>query len=142
MSITIRLALCAVCITTVLSSLSCSKEVTRNNGSGEIDLPLAADWPNRPRQRVDRVHGKPSLTRWQVVSRDAPDQVRVSFEPVTGRSHQLRVHAAAMGWPISGDPLYGPAEATAPRLMLNACSLSLNHPDSGQPLQWLSPSPF
>ena len=110
--------------------------------AGEIDLPLAADWPNRPRQRVDRVHGKPSLTRWQVVSRDAPDQVRVSFEPVTGRSHQLRVHAAAMGWPISGDPLYGPAEATAPRLMLHACSLSLNHPDSGQPLQWLSPSPF
>lgn len=110
--------------------------------AGEIDLPLAADWPNRPRQRVDQVHGKPSLTRWQVVSRRAPDQVRVSFEPVTGRSHQLRVHAAAMGWPISGDPLYGPAEATAPRLMLHACSLSLNHPDSGQPLQWLSPSPF
>jgi len=110
--------------------------------AGEIDLPLAADWPNRPRQQVDRMHGKPSLTRWRVVSRGPAGQTRVSLEPVTGRSHQLRVHAAAMGWPVTGDPLYGPVEATAARLMLHACELTLTHPDSGQRVQWLAPAPF
>ena len=115
---------------------------TPDADAGQIDLPLAADWPNRPRQRVDTVRGKPSSTRWMVLARDPPGRTRMAFEPVTGRSHQLRVHAAAMGWPIAGDTLYGPASPTAPRLMLHACELTLAHPDSGQRLQWLAPAPF
>jgi len=108
---------------------------------GEIDLPLGADWPNRPRQRVDLVDGKASLTRYRVLSRDAAtDTSRVELEPVTGRSHQLRVHLLATGHPIVGDVLYGAAEA--PRLMLHAGELSLAHPVSGAALRWRSEVPF
>jgi tRNA pseudouridine32 synthase/23S rRNA pseudouridine746 synthase len=94
---------------------------------GEIDLPLAADWPRRPRQQVDRVRGKPSLTHWLVLDHDAAaDTTRLRLEPVTGRSHQLRVHLQAIGHPIVGDTLYdGPA---GPRLLLHACELNLAHP--------------
>ena len=107
---------------------------------GEIDLPLAADWPNRPRQRVDTEQGKPSLTRWRVLGHDEQGRTRVEFEPITGRSHQLRVHAAAMGWPIVGDALYGGPAAN--RLMLHACVLSLQHPLTGQWVTWPSDAPF
>ena len=108
---------------------------------GEIDLPLGADWPNRPRQRVDLLDGKASLTRYRVLSRDAAtDTSRVELEPVTGRSHQLRVHLLATGHPIVGDVLYGAAEA--PRLMLHASELSLAHPVSGESLRWRSEVPF
>jgi tRNA pseudouridine32 synthase / 23S rRNA pseudouridine746 synthase len=114
--------------------------------AGEIDLPLAADWPNRPRQQVDRVLGKPSLTRWQVLGPEPGGRTRVVLEPVTGRSHQLRVHAAAMGWPIAGDALYGrptpAADAEPSRLLLHASELALNHPLDGTPQRWLSPAPF
>ncbi len=98
----------------------------------EIDLPLIADWPNRPRQKVDPELGKPSLTRVRVMSRDAVAGCsRVSLEPVTGRSHQLRVHLLAIGHPILGDALYAPLDAPAPplaqapRLLLHACDLTL-----------------
>jgi tRNA pseudouridine32 synthase/23S rRNA pseudouridine746 synthase len=101
--------------------------------AGEIDLPLAADWPRRPLQVVDLQRGKPALTRWRVLFRERPGRTRIAFEPVTGRSHQLRVHAAAMGWPIAGDALYGQA-ASAPRLLLHACELRLPHPAGGAPL--------
>lgn len=112
--------------------------------AGEVDLPLIADWPRRPRQKVDAAFGKPSLTRWQVLSREPGPQgsrTRLLLEPVTGRSHQLRVHAAASGWPIAGDELYGNA-AGAPRLLLHACELSLDHPSDGRALRWTSPPPF
>ena len=99
--------------------------------SGEIDLPLAADWPNRPMQRIDREHGKPSLTRWRVLARDlAQGTTRVELEPHTGRSHQLRVHLLAIGHAIVGDALYAPpgvADA-APRLLLHASRLAFTHP--------------
>ena len=109
---------------------------------GHVDLPLGADWPNRPRQQVDAAHGKPSLTRWRVLGREGP-RTRLALEPVTGRSHQLRVHMAAMGWPIVGDTLYGGAvAAAAPRLLLHACELRLPHPDDSRPLHWASPAPF
>lgn len=109
---------------------------------GRIDLPLAADWPNRPRQQVDPLRGKPSLTHWRVLAREGP-RTRMALAPLTGRSHQLRVHAAAMGWPIVGDALYGgPAAAAAPRLLLHACELRLTHPADGRPLHWVSPAPF
>jgi tRNA pseudouridine32 synthase/23S rRNA pseudouridine746 synthase len=96
----------------------------------QIDLPLAADWLNRPRQRVDREHGKPALTRYRVLGYDAATHTtRVELAPVTGRSHQLRVHMQAIGHPICGDALYGgPAAANSSRLMLHACSLEFTHP--------------
>lgn len=109
---------------------------------GCIDLPLAADWPNRPRQRVDSAHGKPSQTDWRVLARDAATRTtRLDLEPRTGRSHQLRVHLLAIGHPILGDALYAPALA-APRLMLHACALTLAHPDDGRPLNFSSAVPF
>jgi tRNA pseudouridine32 synthase/23S rRNA pseudouridine746 synthase len=111
--------------------------------AGEIDLPLAVDWPNRPRQQVDAAHGKPSLTRWRVLARES-GRTRLELAPVTGRSHQLRVHLLAIGHPIVGDPLYGPAplQAAAPRLLLHACRLTLAHPATGQRIGFDSPPPF
>lgn len=110
---------------------------------GEIDLPLMADWPARPRQRVDRVHGKPALTRWRVLERHA-EHTRVELTPLTGRSHQLRVHLAALGHPLLGDALYAsPAvEALMPRLALHAHTLAFMHPRAGTPQVFRSPVPF
>jgi len=110
---------------------------------GEIDLPLIADWPNRPRQKVDHAHGKPSLTRWRVIDADT-DRTRVELEPVTGRAHQLRVHLLAIGHPILGDALYAPPEvlASADRLLLHAARLQFAHPVSGEPIAIESAVPF
>lgn len=110
-----------------------------------IDLPLAVDWPNRPRSHVDPARGKPSLTRWRVLGPGPlPDTTRLLLSPVTGRSHQLRVHLLALGHPIVGDTLYAPpaVQALAPRLLLHACALTLPHPRSGQTLHLESPAPF
>jgi tRNA pseudouridine32 synthase/23S rRNA pseudouridine746 synthase len=112
---------------------------------GEVALPLICDWPNRPRQMVDHARGKPSLTRWQVLSRDtAAGTTRVALEPVTGRSHQLRVHLLALGHPIVGDELYAPPlwQQAAPRLLLHACRLSLPHPDDDRVLTLEDEVPF
>ncbi|MDO5610618.1 MAG: RluA family pseudouridine synthase [Pseudomonadota bacterium] len=108
---------------------------------GEIDLPLICDWPNRPRQKVDFDIGKPSLTRWRVLARDpSRGQTRVELEPVTGRSHQLRVHLAAMGHPIVGDAFYGAAEAG--RVCLHATKLALQHPERGERMVFAAELPF
>jgi len=113
---------------------------------GRIDLPLICDWPNRPRQMVDGERGKPSTTLWRVLVRHAgpPCTARLALTPVTGRSHQLRVHLQAIGHPIVGDELYAPPEvqALAPRLLLHAESLSLPHPADGRALTLASPCPF
>ncbi len=112
---------------------------------GEIDLPLGADWPQRPRQRVDHTNGKPSLTRYRVLSRDAArGTTRLLLQPVTGRSHQLRVHLQAIGHPIEGDALYAPPDAAAvhDRLMLHATRLELRHPLTGAALSLISAAPF
>jgi tRNA pseudouridine32 synthase/23S rRNA pseudouridine746 synthase len=112
---------------------------------GEIDLPLLTDWPNRPKQKVDFADGKPALTRYTVLERDAVrGTTRLRLEPVTGRSHQLRVHLLALGHPIAGDALYAPPDALAkaPRLLLHAQSLALPHPVDGRPLRFHSPAPF
>ena len=113
-------------------------------GWSEIDLPLGRDWPNRPRSRVDPVAGKPSLTRWHVLGPGPlPATTRLELEPVTGRSHQLRVHLQALGHPIVGDALYGtPAAAGHARLLLHASGLRLPHPVHGGPLEWSSQPPF
>ncbi|HEX6362698.1 MAG TPA: RluA family pseudouridine synthase [Albitalea sp.] len=109
--------------------------------AGEIDLPLAADWPRRPRQQVDLVHGKPSLTRWRLLAVDAAAGTsRLALEPVTGRSHQLRVHLLAIGHPIVGDALYG--EPGDGRLRLHAAQLAFAHPVTGMPVRVESAVPF
>ena len=112
--------------------------------AGEIALPLTADWPNRPRQRVDANDGKPSLTRWRVLTRDGDRSTRLELEPVTGRTHQLRVHLQAIGHAIAGDALYADATALAlaPRLLLHATDLCLDHPLSGARVGWYSEPPF
>jgi len=113
--------------------------------TGEIDLPLAADWPNRPRQVVDHERGKPSLTRWRVLECDVQTRrTRLSLQPVTGRSHQLRVHLASIGHAIVGDALYAaPAvAAAAPRLLLHASELGFEHPLTMLPLRFHSAPTF
>jgi tRNA pseudouridine32 synthase / 23S rRNA pseudouridine746 synthase len=115
-----------------------------------IDLPLAADWPNRPRRIVDREHGKPSQTRWRVIpplplgERWGGGTTRLELEPLTGRSHQLRVHLQALGHPLLGDTLYAPPElqALSPRLLLHATELRVSHPVTGESKTFASAAPF
>lgn len=110
---------------------------------GSIDLPLITDWPNRPMQKVDFERGKPSLTHWKVLER-GERTTRVSLNPVTGRSHQLRVHLLELGFPIIGDDFYAPDEALAlsSRLHLHAESLSLPHPKDRELVTFKAPCPF
>lgn len=113
--------------------------------SGEVNLPLITDWPNRPRQMVSFELGKPSCTRYQVVARDkALNTTRLELEPVTGRSHQLRVHMQALGHPILGDDLYAHPEARqmAARLLLHACAIRLPHPVLDQQIALEQAAPF
>ena len=111
---------------------------------GEIDLPLNVDWPNRPLHIVDSVNGKPSQTRYRVLSYDEEtDTSRVALEPLTGRTHQLRVHMQALGHSILGDTLYGGnAGGRSPRLLLHAHTLDFKHPVSGETMNLLAPLPF
>ena len=98
---------------------------------GVIKFPMRCDIDNRPHQIVDYEHGKPAVTYWQVMQRNN-DSVRLSLKPETGRTHQLRVHCAAMGFPIIGDGLYGDDEEKQPRMLLHADNLEFEHPASGR----------
>jgi tRNA pseudouridine32 synthase/23S rRNA pseudouridine746 synthase len=111
--------------------------------TGEIDLPLRCDWNNRPLQMVDHEQGKPALTRWEVIEQNALG-TRLLLTPITGRSHQLRVHLLAIGHPIVGDGFYAPPEvrALSPRLLLHAELLQLKHPTTGEMLEFHSSCPF
>jgi tRNA pseudouridine32 synthase/23S rRNA pseudouridine746 synthase len=112
---------------------------------GEIDLPLVADWPRRPRQRVDFAAGKAAHTRYRMVEKnDDGDFSRVELIPTTGRSHQLRVHLAEIGHPILGDELYADADSRrmSARLMLHAERLFFEHPRCPGRLNLHSPAPF
>lgn len=110
--------------------------------TGTVDLPLIVDWPNRPRQMVDHKQGRPAQTDWRVM-RANDTETRVRLSPVTGRSHQLRVHMASLGHPILGDSLYAEgAAADFPRLMLHAESLRFKHPDTGVMQSYSAPLPF
>ena len=110
--------------------------------TGTVDLPLIVDWPNRPRQKVDFTEGRPAQTDWRVV-RASDTETRIRLMPLTGRSHQLRVHMAETGHPILGDPLYASgAAADHPRLMLHAESLRFKHPESGVQLNFSVKAPF
>jgi tRNA pseudouridine32 synthase/23S rRNA pseudouridine746 synthase len=109
--------------------------------AGIIDLPLRMDVENRPYQIVDAASGKSAVTRYRVLSREV-DRTRVLFEPITGRTHQLRVHAAkGLGCPILGDVLYGD-EDSAPRLMLHAGWLRFREPVGERWVEVESPTPF
>ncbi len=110
---------------------------------GFVDLPIARDPARPPRYRIDHAAGRASQTRWRVLDR-GPVSARLEVEPITGRSHQIRLHLATLGHPILGDPLYAD-DATlqmAPRLLLHATSLALAHPDDGRPVAWRCRSPF
>ena len=107
-----------------------------------VDLPLAVDWPNRPRQMVDHENGRPALTEWRA-QRSGNGETRLRLFPKTGRSHQLRVHCLALGHPILGDPLYATGEALQyPRMMLHSESLRLRHPDGGVGMTFKVKTPF
>lgn len=111
---------------------------------GEVDLPLICDWPNRPRQKVDFAIGKHSLTRFARLGLD-PERhsTRIQLEPVTGRSHQLRVHMAALGHPILGDELYGTDDdPRTDRLTLHATDLAFTHPLTAVEMRFHSAAPF
>jgi tRNA pseudouridine32 synthase/23S rRNA pseudouridine746 synthase len=120
-----------------------------DNGWNLIDLPLTVDWPNRPRSIVNAALGKPSQSRWRLATTEdlGPHTgigTRLELEPVTGRTHQLRVHLQAIGHPILGDALYASEQqqARAQRLLLHAHTLAFAHPLTGQALVWHSPVPF
>jgi tRNA pseudouridine32 synthase / 23S rRNA pseudouridine746 synthase len=112
--------------------------------TGEVDLPLSSDWPNRPKQKVNFSGGKCSLTRYRVLAHDAAmNTSRVELEPVTGRTHQLRVHMSAIGHPIIGDTLYGDETGeNAGRLLLHSSLIGFAHPLGGEPLTFTCESPF
>jgi len=115
---------------------------------GSVDLPLICDWPNRPKQKVDHENGKQSLTHYQVIAynelNSGGESTLVELTPITGRSHQLRVHMLALGHPILGDRLYadGQALSASPRLQLHAKTLSLTHPVTDELLCFKTPCPF
>lgn len=111
--------------------------------AGVIDQPMRCDWPNRPRQIIDQAQGKSAQTAWRVLDKDT-NTTRVELKPVTGRSHQLRVHMQFLGHPILRDSLYAEGEAltAADRLQLHAEFLQIHHPDDERPLNFFDPCPF
>ncbi|MBC22703.1 MAG: RNA pseudouridine synthase [Phycisphaerae bacterium] len=112
---------------------------------GRIDLPIRKDLDNTPLQMVDHVHGRPSMTDWSVQQRlEDPCRSRLLLEPLTGRSHQIRLHLQQIGHPILGDDLYADSRGAsmAPRLMLHAWTLGFVHPSTAEPMRFESVPPF
>ncbi len=111
--------------------------------AGTIDLPMRADWENRPLQKIDYTHGKEAITDYRVLER-LDDRTRVALSPQTGRSHQLRLHLASIGHPILGCDFYAhdTAYAMAGRLLLHAETLTLFHPVSNERITVSDPCPF
>ena len=111
--------------------------------SGFIDIPIRKDMESPPKQCVDFEQGKPSQTHWTVLKRN-DNSTLLECRPVTGRSHQLRIHLREIGHPILGDDLYAPSElvSMAPRLMLHAHSLTMMHPSNGERITITAPRPF
>ena len=112
---------------------------------GRVDLPLICDWPNRPKQKVDHTEGKPAQTDFESLGFEpTKNQTRVALKPITGRSHQLRVHMLAIGHPIVGDNLYAPEpiKAQSSRLLLHASEIAFIQPLSQTKLHICSEPPF
>ncbi len=110
---------------------------------GEIDLPIRKDLDDPPRQMVDHDRGRAAFTRWRVLERGV-DRTHIELTPLTGRSHQLRLHLKAIGHPILGDDLYAPPDTRgmADRLMLHAHTLTIVHPETAAPLKIEALCPF
>ena len=120
---------------TYRARLSAGSTPFRRSASGTIALPLSPDYYDRPRQIVDKSSGKPAISEYKVLEMLPDGEIDILFHPLTGRTHQLRVHAAhpsGLGRPIKGDLLYGGTPAD--RLYLHAESLSFTHPTSGEKL--------
>lgn len=114
---------------------------------GTVELPLICDWPNRPKQKVDWENGKAATTHWQVIDKpghSTEHATLVDLFPITGRSHQLRVHMLSLGHPIIGDRLYAHDDArkNANRLHLHACEIRFIHPVTGAEMHFESACPF
>ena len=121
------------------------EEGERGEAWQTIDLPIIVDWPNRPLRKIDLETGKASSTRWRCLAYHAERNTsRLELEPLTGRSHQLRVHLQAIGHPILGDALYAPPDivAASARLLLHATELAFAHPVSGTWISFHSPDGF
>ena len=119
--------------------------VPTNAAWNTIDLPIIVDWPKRPLRIIDLEKGKPSQTRWRLVTQNPiRNTTRVELEPLTGRSHQLRVHLQALGHPILGDALYASprVQSMADRLLLHACRLAFAHPLKAHALKFSSAPVF
>lgn len=116
---------------------------TPQESGGRIELPLICDWPNRPKQKVDFESGKASTTDYEVISEEK-DQCRIKLTPITGRSHQLRVHMMELGHPILGDSLYAPdaVKAMSDRLCLHATKLTITHPETEEVMTFQSSPDF
>lgn len=113
--------------------------------TGCIDIPIAKDRPNFPLQKICYDSGKSAVTNYQVIERlQGPAMTRVTFTPVSGRTHQLRIHSREIGHPILGCDLYATDEAflMADRLMLHATTIDFEHPVTGQRVQGCCPCPF
>jgi tRNA pseudouridine32 synthase/23S rRNA pseudouridine746 synthase len=108
---------------------------------GVIKFPMRCDIDDRPRQIVDYEHGKAAVTNWQVLSR-GDESVRLLLKPETGRTHQLRVHCKAMGYPIVGDSLYGNDKIKQPRMLLHADNLLFEHPVTQEMMHLFDPCEF
>lgn len=111
---------------------------------GVMDFPLICDWENRPRQKICYERGKKAMTHYEVLAHYPNNTTRVKLTPITGRSHQLRVHCLALGHPIIGDKFYANplAKSLAPRLYLHAESLTISHPISGEPMTFQAAPDF
>ena len=123
----------------------CMSAPESQGGWGDIELPIAADWERRPLRVIDHERGKPSHTRWRVLAMDeAAQTTRLELSPITGRTHQLRLHLAAIGHAILGDALYADTttQARAPRLLLHATRLAFTHPTNGAWVQYALPPDF
>ncbi len=144
-------------LSTALAARRFSKEYTavvegRPPGrEGTIDLAFRLDPENRPHQIYDPERGKRGITQWKILpssaepAGDTPPRTRILFRPLTGRTHQLRTHAAhplGLGCPIAGDPLYGRPRSGDSRLLLHASRLRFPHPETGRPVEITSPPPF
>ncbi|WP_308666514.1 bifunctional tRNA pseudouridine(32) synthase/23S rRNA pseudouridine(746) synthase RluA [uncultured Aggregatibacter sp.] len=111
---------------------------------GVVELPLICDWENRPRQKICFERGKRAVTFYDVLQRYPNNTTRVKLTPITGRSHQLRLHMLALGHPILGDKFYAhpQAKALSSRLCLHAESLQIQHPITGEAMEFTAPVGF
>ena len=129
----------------VVNGILRSEDSSRTDAWHDIQMPLLIDWPNRPKSKIDWDHGKPSHTQWRVKSGPPCESAtRVEMKPLTGRTHQLRLHMMAIGHAILGDSLYATSEilAKSPRLLLHARELQFRHPITAEWMTFESSVPF